>query len=133
MRNSPTNNGHSYWAADEVIRIQKLKQQTMERLSEVNLDRECLLSDDFVGKACDVVRDGLGVPQWFSDDVLVPGLTLLRDFGRQLSASANIMITPLNPEEPDFLGKGISDEALQLILDVCMWRRYIRGIRIWEN
>jgi hypothetical protein len=61
LRNSPTNNGHSYWAADEMIRIQKLKQQTMERLSEVNLDRVCLLPDDFVEKACDVVRDGLGV------------------------------------------------------------------------
>ena len=45
-----------------MIRIQKLKQQTMERLSEINLDRVCLLPDDFVEKVCDVVRGGLGVP-----------------------------------------------------------------------
>jgi len=29
---------------------------------------------DFVQQACDVVRQGLGVPQWFNDDVIVPAV-----------------------------------------------------------
>ncbi|MBM4046946.1 MAG: hypothetical protein FJ279_17725, partial [Planctomycetes bacterium] len=52
----------------------------LEVQSEVGLHRQLSvryhkdMPQDFLAKACDVVREGLGVPQFFNDDVLVPNL-----------------------------------------------------------
>jgi formate C-acetyltransferase len=60
--------------------VNELSYMILEVQSECELHRQLSvryshrLPDEFVGKACDVVRDGLGVPQWFNDDVIVPGL-----------------------------------------------------------
>jgi len=66
--------------ADGKSAVNDLSYMILEVQSECGLHRQLsvrysrLLPDEFVEKACDVVRDGLGVPQWFNDDVLIPGL-----------------------------------------------------------
>jgi len=75
--------------------VNDLSYLILEVQSESELHRQLsvryshLLPDNFVEKACDVVRDGLGVPQWFNDDVLVPGLV---DVGIQEEDANNYAI-----------------------------------------